>query len=81
MYMVAFMYPNRQGATFNFEHFIKVHLPLGLHQTFKHLGVKPIKLLVYSPTWNVGRADALLPYIAMHSASDGATVTTRATND
>ena len=59
MYMVAFMYPNKKGATFNFEHFVKVHLPLGLHQTFKHLGIKPVKLVVYSPTWNVGDPNAL----------------------
>ncbi len=67
MYMVAFMYPNEPGATFNFEHFVKVHLPLGLHQTFKHLGVKPTKLVVYSPAWNVGKPDVLLPYIAISS--------------
>lgn len=67
MYMVAFMYPNRQGATFNLDHFIKVHLPLGLHQTFKHLAIKPKKLVVYSPTWNVGQPRELLPYIAISS--------------
>ncbi len=67
MYMVAFMYPNAPGATFNHEHFIKVHLPLGLNQTLKHLGLKPVKLVVYSPTWNVGNPQALLPYIAISS--------------
>jgi hypothetical protein len=67
MHMVAFMYPNKAGATFNLEHFLKVHLPLGLYQTFKHLGLKPRKLVVYSPTWNIGNANALLPYIAISS--------------
>jgi hypothetical protein len=67
MYMVAFMYPNKQGATFNFEHFVKVHLPLGLRLTFKHLGLKPTKLVVYSPAWNAGDSQALLPYIAISS--------------
>lgn len=67
MYMVAFMYPNRPGGVFNREHFVKVHLPLGLYQTFKHLGLKPLKLVVYSPTWNVGNPQALLPYIAISS--------------
>jgi hypothetical protein len=67
MYMVAFMYPNKAGASFNFEHFMKVHLPLGLSQTFKHLRLKPRKLVVYSPTWNVGNPAALLPYIAISS--------------
>jgi hypothetical protein len=67
MYMVAFMYPNEAGGTFNLEHFLQVHLPLGLHQTFKHLGLKPVKLVVYSPTWNMGHPHRLLPYIAISS--------------
>ena len=67
MFMVAFMYPNKPGATFNLEHFLRVHLPLGLHQTFKHLGLKPVKLVVYSPTRNVGNPAVLLPYIAISS--------------
>jgi hypothetical protein len=71
MYMVAFMYPNKPGATFNREHFFKVHLPLGLYQTFKHLGLKPVKLVVYSPTSNVGNPSALLPYIAISSVFFG----------
>src|ERR1700733_11936891 len=67
MYMVAFMYPNAPGGTFNLEHFLTVHLPLGLSQTLKHLRLKPVKLVVYSPTWNVGNPKALLPYIAISS--------------
>lgn len=67
MYMVAFLYPNKPGGTFNFEHFVKVHLPLGLSQTLKHLGLKPVKVVVYSPTWNVGNPGALLPYITLSS--------------
>jgi len=67
VYMVAFCYPNKPGGSFNFQHFVNVHLPLGLHQTFKHLGLKPVKLVVYSPTWNVGNPAALLPYIAISS--------------
>ncbi|MEP7242781.1 MAG: hypothetical protein ABI885_03755, partial [Gammaproteobacteria bacterium] len=38
-----------------------------LYQTFKHLGLKPVKLVVYSPTSNVGNPGALLPYIAISS--------------
>jgi hypothetical protein len=67
MYMVAFCYPNKEGGTFNYEHFVNVHLPLGLAQTLKHLQLKPKKLVVYSPTWNVGNPEALLPYIAISS--------------
>lgn len=67
MYMVAFMYPNKAGGRFDFDHFVNVHLPLGLAQTLKHLKLKPMKLVVYSPTWNVGNPNALLPYIAISS--------------
>ena len=67
MYMVAFCYPNKEGGTFNYEHFVNVHLPLGLAQTLKHLNLKPKKLVVYSPAWNVGNPRALLPYIAISS--------------
>jgi len=67
MYMVAFCYPNKEGGTFDYEHFVNVHLPLGLSQTLKHLSLKPKKLVVYSPTWNVGNPKALLPYIAISS--------------
>jgi hypothetical protein len=67
MYMVAFCYPNKEGGTFNYEHFVNVHLPLGLAQTLKHLNLKPTRLVVYSPAWNVGNPTALLPYIAISS--------------
>lgn len=67
MYMVAFCYANKPGGKFNLDHFINVHLPLGLSQTLKHLRLKPEKLVVYSPTWNVGNPAALLPYIAISS--------------
>lgn len=66
-YMVAFCYPNAPGGTFDLKHFMDVHLPLGLAQTLKHLGLKPRKLVVYSPTVNVGAPGQLLPYIAISS--------------
>ena len=50
MHMVAFMYPAEPGADFNRDHFIDVHLPMGLYLTRKHLGIQPEKLVVYAPT-------------------------------
>jgi hypothetical protein len=67
MFMVAFCYPNKPGGRFNFRHFVDVHLPLGLSQTLKHLGLKPEKIVVYSPTSNVVDPATLLPYIAISS--------------
>ncbi len=50
MYMVAFLYPNAENGNFNYEHFVTVHLPLGLALTKKHMNIKPKKIVVYSPT-------------------------------
>jgi hypothetical protein len=66
-HVVAFCYPNAPGRGFDLRHFVEVHLPLGLSQTLKHLGLKPRKLVVYSPILNVGAAGAPLPYLAISS--------------
>lgn len=65
MHMVAFMYPNAPGAAFDFDHFLGVHLPLGLGLTLKHLNLTPTKIVVYSPTSAAGGAQA--PYITISS--------------
>lgn len=65
MHMVAFMYPNAPGAVFDFDHFLNVHLPLGLGLTQKHLKLTPKKIVVYSPTSGAG--GAMAPYIAISS--------------
>lgn len=53
MYMAAFMYPSEPAAKnsseFNYEHFVNVHLPMGLHLTKKFLNIQPQKIVVYSP--------------------------------
>lgn len=50
MYMLAFMYPHQPGQPFNYQHFLDVHLPLGLGLTEKYLGLKPLRLVVHTPT-------------------------------
>lgn len=50
MHVLSFLYPHEAGAVFNKEHFLRVHLPLGIGLTHKHLGLKPIKILVFTPT-------------------------------
>lgn len=67
MHMVAFMYPNAPGATFNFEHFIQVHLPLGVGLTDKHLHIRPRKIVVYSPTAGGDGTSASAAYITISS--------------
>jgi hypothetical protein len=66
MYMVAFMYPSRDHADFNFAHFVDVHLPMGLALTRKHLNLVPKKILIYSQTRKCD-ADGRPPYGAISS--------------
>ena len=49
MYMVAFMYPAEEGTTFDYDHFVNVHLPMGVALTKKYLDIKPEKIVVYNP--------------------------------
>ncbi len=48
MYSLTFMYPSGVRA-FDVDHFLKVHLPLGLSLTEKHFGFRPLKLFVQIP--------------------------------
>lgn len=50
MHVLSFMYPHEPGTVFNQDHFLRVHLPLGIGLTHKHLGLKPVKILVFTPT-------------------------------
>ncbi|MCR4308086.1 MAG: hypothetical protein NUV80_06015 [Candidatus Berkelbacteria bacterium] len=47
-YMVAFMYPRANGGSFNLDHYINAHLPLGVGLAHKHLDIKPSKIAVYT---------------------------------
>ena len=71
MYMVAFMYPSDPAATdrseFNYEHFVNVHLPMGLALTKQHLNIKPQKIVVYSPITNGEGGYSERPYCAISS--------------
>lgn len=67
MYMVAFMYPNTENGSFNFDHFVNVHLPMGLSLTQKHLSIKPKKIVVYSPTRGADGTPASAAYITISS--------------
>lgn len=53
MYVVAFMYPSdpaiKSTSEFNYEHFVDVHLPMGLALTRKYLNIQPEKIVVYNP--------------------------------
>jgi hypothetical protein len=47
-YMVAFIYPRVEGERFDVDHYLNVHLALGVGLTHKHLKIKPSKIAVYT---------------------------------
>lgn len=56
-YMVAFMYPASESGRFDLEHYINVHLPLGVGLTKKHLNIKPSRIVVYSSQDDAGASN------------------------
>ena len=71
MYMVAFMYPAdpaaKDSSEFDHEHFVNVHLPMGLALTKKYLSIEPQKIVVYSPITDGEGSFAGRPYCAISS--------------
>lgn len=67
MHIVAFMYPGKAGTKFDVNHFLRVHLPMGLSLTRKHLQLVPKKIVVYTDDTGAGRNAELSPYLAISS--------------
>ena len=44
MHCVKVLYPNTPGSRFNLDHYLKVHVPLGLSLLQLHCGVVPIRI-------------------------------------
>lgn len=44
MYCVKVLYPNTPGSTFNLEHYLQVHVPLGLGLLKKHCNAVPVRI-------------------------------------
>jgi len=65
MYMVAFLYPNANGREFDYDHLINKHLPLGVGLTNKHLNIKPVKIVVFSPMYGPDKKPESSPHSAM----------------
>ena len=66
MYIVAFMYPSG-NRTFDYDHFVNVHLPLGVGLTEKYLSIKPDKIVVYTPISGGDGKLSSSPYCAISS--------------
>ena len=67
MYVVAFMYPSKTDTSFDYDHFVNVHLPLGIGLTKKHLDIVPEKIIVYSPIRGGDGEINSAPYCAISS--------------
>lgn len=57
MYVVHVMYPNPENSTqeFDFEHYFKAHMPMGVGLMEREYGVKPIRIEVTSNTYGADR--------------------------
>ena len=67
MYVVAFMYPGEPGVSFDYEHFVNVHLPMGIGLTKKHLDIVPEKIVVFTPISGGDGDPDSAPYCAISS--------------
>ena len=52
--MVAFAYPRAQDGPLDLQHYLNVHLPLGVGLTNKLLGIRPKRMTVYSSMEGTG---------------------------
>ncbi len=67
MYIVAFMYPSTDDQSFNYDHFVNVHLPMGVGLTEKYLQMKPEKIVVFTPITGGDGELSSSPYCAISS--------------
>ena len=49
MFAVAFAYPHAADRPFDMQHFLDVHLPMGVALCRRHLGIIPEKIIVHGP--------------------------------
>ncbi len=59
MYVVNVMYPNPPGSnsTFNMQHYVDVHMAMGLGLLHRHYGVKPSRVEVIGDTYGPDRTN------------------------
>ena len=67
MYIVAFMYPSADDQPFDYDHFVNVHLPMGVGLTEKYLHIKPKKIVVFTPITGGDGELSSSPYCAISS--------------
>ena len=57
MYVVHVMYPNPRDATqtFDMQHYLDVHMPMGIGLLYREYGIKPCRLEVLGKTYGGDR--------------------------
>ena len=62
MYVVNVMYPNEPGSEFNMQHYLDVHMPMGVGLLHKLFGVKPRRVEIQADTYGADRTSATAKY-------------------
>ena len=62
VHCVHIAYPRIAGADFDLDHYLAVHVPLGVGLLWRHFGVKPDRVLLAHGTYGPDRTGASAPY-------------------
>ena len=62
MYFVNVMYPNEAGSEFDMQHYLDVHMPMGVGLLHKLFGVKPSRIEIQADTYGPDRTHASAKY-------------------
>lgn len=66
MYAVSIRYPRRAGDSFDFDHWARVHMPLGVATFEAHNGIAPCEVRVQHATFGMdGTAESADSYITV----------------
>ena len=62
MYVVNVMYPNEPGSEFDMQHYLDVHMPMGVGLLHKLFGVNPRRVEIQAETYGPDRTNATAKY-------------------
>lgn len=62
MHCVSIMYPNPPGSAFNLQHYLAVHMPMGIGLLHQHFGIAPQRIEVLANGCGVDGAATAAPY-------------------
>ncbi|MEQ8389326.1 MAG: EthD family reductase [Alphaproteobacteria bacterium] len=65
MYCVHIMYPRKPGSDFDYDHYFRTHLTMGLGLFRKHMGFLPKQVFVQKACYGPDRTEASADYHAI----------------